>query len=257
MEVWVIGAVAAAALGAVVGSFLNVVIHRVPRGESISFPPSRCPACGARIRARDNVPVLGYLVLRGRCRDCSAPISPRYPLVEGLMAGLALALWARFGPSPLFGVSFVLVAGLVAVTFIDLDHRIIPDSLSLGGVAAGFASSFVTPVGWVDSLAGAALGGGVLLAVAGGYFLLTRREGMGLGDVKLLAAIGAFLGWRAVLFTVLVSSLTGSAVGLALAGLRNSGLKLEVPFGPFLAVGACAWVFAGPEAVEWYLGWMP
>ncbi len=256
MEVWVIGAVVAAVLGAVIGSFLNVVIYRLPREESISFPPSHCPSCGAGIRARDNVPILGYLVLRGRCRDCSAPISPRYPLVEGLMAALSVALWARFGLSPAFGVYFVFVAGLVAVTFIDIDHRIIPDSLSLGGVVAGFVASFVTPVGWLDSLVGIGLGGGVLLAVAGGYYLLTRREGMGLGDVKLLAAIGAFLGWRAVLFTVLVSSLTGSAVGLSLAALRSSGLKLEVPFGPFLALGACAWVFAGPEAVEWYLGWI-
>lgn len=254
MDLGVVGAVAAAALGAVVGSFLNVVIHRLPKGESLAFPPSACPRCGARIRPRDNLPVVGFLLLRGRCRDCREPISWRYPLVEALMGGLSLALWALHGPSLLFGVHFVFLAGLVVVTFIDLDLKIIPDSLSLGGVVAGLVFAFLTPLGWKASLLGIGLGGGVLLAVAGGYYLLTRREGMGLGDVKLLAAIGAFLGWEAVLFTVFVSSLVGSALGLALTARRGSGMKLEVPFGPFLALGAAAWVFAGPPLVEWYFG---
>lgn len=254
MDLGVAGAVGAAGLGAVVGSFLNVVIHRLPKGESLAYPPSACPRCGARIRPRDNLPVVGYLLLRGRCRDCREPISWRYPLVEALMGGLSLALWALHGPSPLFGVHFVLLAGLVAVTFIDLDLKIIPDSLSLGGIVVGLACSLLTPLGWKASLLGIGLGGGVLLAVAGGYYLLTRREGMGLGDVKLLAAIGAFLGWEAVLFTVFVSSLVGSVLGLALTVRRGSGMKLEVPFGPFLALGAGAWVFAGPPLVEWYFG---
>jgi leader peptidase (prepilin peptidase)/N-methyltransferase len=142
----------------------------------------------------------------------------------------------------------------VAVTFIDFDHRIIPDSLSIGGVITGFAASFATPLGWRTSLIGIALGAGLLLAVAGGYYALTRREGMGLGDVKLLAAIGAFLGWEAVLFTVFVSSLAGSGVGVTLALCRRTGLRFEVPFGPFLAFGAALYVFAGPRLVDWYFG---
>jgi len=254
MELGLAGLIVATALGAVVGSFLNVVIHRLPRDESLSFPPSHCPRCGARIRVRDNVPVLGFLLLRGRCRDCHSPISWRYPLVEALMAALSAALWLQHGPTVGFAVGFVFLAGLVAITFIDLDHKIIPDSLSLGGIIVGFGSAFLTGVGWQASLAGIALGGGLLLAVALGYWGVTRREGMGLGDVKLLAAIGAFLGWRAVLFTVFVSSFVGSAVGLSLVACRGTGMKLEVPFGPFLALGATAWVFAGPALVDWYLG---
>lgn len=254
MDLWMAGAAVAGLLGAVVGSFLNVVIYRLPRGQSLVRPPSSCPICGSRVRPWHNVPVLGYLWLRGRCRDCSAVISPRYPAVEALTGALTAGLWLRFGPTPEFAAGFALIAGLVAITFIDLDHRIIPDSLSLGGVALGFASSFVTPLGWKASLAGVALGGGALLAVAFGYYALTRREGMGLGDVKLLAAIGAFLGWEAVLFTIFVSSVVGSAVGLTLAAVRRSDLKLEVPFGPFLALGAGAYLYYGPELVQWYLG---
>lgn len=257
MDLGWIGALGAAGLGAVVGSFLNVVIHRLPKGESLSFPPSHCPRCGARIRPRDNVPVLGFLLLGGRCRDCRGPIAWRYPLVEALMGGLSLGLWAVFGLGLPFAVYFVFLAGLVAVTFIDLDLKIIPDSLSLGGVVLGLALSSLSGLGWKQSLLGIGLGGGVLLAVAGGYYLLTRREGMGLGDVKLLAAIGAFLGWEAVLFTVFVSSLVGSSVGLSLMACRGSGMKLEVPFGPFLALGAAGWVFTGPPLVQWYFGLFP
>ncbi len=252
----VIAYVLVGTLGAVVGSFLNVVIHRLPRGQSLVRPPSHCPSCGRRIRPWDNVPVVGFLVLRGRCRDCGAPISPRYPLVEALTAGLAVGLWARYGPSAQFGVYFVFLAGLVAVTFIDLDHKIIPDSLSLGGIAAGLAASWVTGLGWAQSLLGAITGAGLLLAVALAYRGITGREGMGLGDVKLLGAIGAFLGWKAVLFTVFLSSVAGAGVGLAWMGLRGRDMRVEIPYGPFLALGAGVYVFWGPGLVRWYFGLM-
>lgn len=245
------GVAAASAFGAVVGSFLNVVIHRLPRGESLAFPASHCPRCGARIRPRHNVPVVGYLLLRGRCRDCRGRISFRYPLVEALTAALAGGLWLRFGLAPEFAVHFTLAAGLVAVTFIDLDHMIIPDSLSLGGVAAGLLASFLTPLGWKASLLGAVAGGGSLLAVYAAYYAVTRREGLGLGDVKLLAAIGAFLGWQAVLFTIFTASVVGAVVGGASVGFK---LRQAVPFGAFLSFGAMLYVFWGPSLIEWYLG---
>lgn len=244
-------AAAAALVGSTIGSFLNVVIHRLPREESLSFPPSHCPRCRARIRWRDNLPVLGWLLLRGRCRDCREPISWRYPLVEALAAVLAAALWLRFGPTPELAVYGAFAAGLVAVAFIDLDHMIIPDSLSLGGIAAGFGASFFTGLGWRGSLLGAAAGGGTLLAVCLAYYAATRREGMGLGDVKLLAAIGAFLGWKAVLFTVFTASVSGALIGGAAVGFR---LKRAVPFGTFLALGALLYVFWGPFLISWYLG---
>ncbi|MBI5015970.1 MAG: prepilin peptidase [Deltaproteobacteria bacterium] len=245
------GVAVACAFGAVVGSFLNVVIHRLPREESLAFPASHCPHCHARIRARDNVPVVGYLLLRGRCRDCGARIGCRYPLVEALTAALAAGLWVFFGGTVQAAVYFTLAAGLVAVTFIDLDHMIIPDSLSLGGVAVGLLASFVTPLGWKASLLGAAVGGGSLLAVYLAYYAVTRREGLGLGDVKLLAAIGAFLGWQAVLFTLFTASVTGAVVGGASVGFR---LRQAVPFGAFLAFGAMLYVFWGPALIQWYLG---
>lgn len=246
------GTWAAGALGAVVGSFLNVVIYRLPRGESIAFPPSHCPHCNAGIRPWDNVPVLSYLLLRGRCRNCSGPISARYPLIEGAMAGLAAGAWWRFGLTPAFGLYFVFLAGLLAITFIDIDHKIIPDSLSLGGTLLGVLASSLTGVGWQASVLGALLGGGLLLAVALSYYAVTRREGMGLGDAKLLAAVGAFLGWQAVLFTVFVSSVVGSVVGVTAAAVQRSGLRFEVPYGPFLALGGALYLFWGPQLVGWY-----
>jgi leader peptidase (prepilin peptidase)/N-methyltransferase len=251
--VWSPGVVVAFALGAVVGSFLNVVIHRLPRGESLSFPPSRCPRCGTKIRPWNNIPLLSYAFLRGRCRDCRERISLRYPLVEGLTALLAAGLWLKYGAVPSLIAHFVFGCGLIAVTFIDIDHMIIPDSLSLGGIVVGVALSLLTPVGWADSLIGVAVGGGSLLLVYFAYLAVTRREGMGLGDVKILAAIGAFLGWRAVLFTIFVSSVVGAVVGGAVVGFR---LRRAIPFGAFLAFGALVYVFWGPSLIDWYLGIM-
>ena len=245
---------AAFAFGLVIGSFLNVCIHRLPAGRSVVHPRSSCPGCGHLIRGYDNIPVLSYLILRGRCRDCGTRISPRYPLVELLSGGFAAMTAARFGAGWEGLIMFALVASFLVVTFIDLDHRIIPDVISLPGIGLGLAASFLpgmlTPV---DSLIGLLAGGGSLFLVAWGYELITHREGMGGGDIKLLAMIGAFMGWKGVFFTIFVASLTGTLAGVALMLRRHGGMKLAVPFGPFLAIGAIAYLFIGPETFAWYL----
>lgn len=240
-------------LGACIGSFLNVCIWRLPRSESIVHPGSKCPACGAPIRFYDNIPIISYLLLLGKCRRCKAGISLRYPLVEALAGFLAAALLFRFGLGVDFAVYLVFIAALVVITFIDLDLRIIPDVISLSGIPLGLAASFV-PGGLTfrDSLLGVLLGGGSLLLVAWGYHQLTGKEGMGGGDIKLLAMIGGFIGWQGVCFTIFVASATGSVVGALLMLFARKDLKFAVPFGPFLALGAMAYLFAGPEIIDWY-----
>ncbi len=241
-------------IGAVVGSFLNVCIYRLPRNESIVFPPSRCPQCGFRIPFYDNVPIVSYLVLRGRCRSCKASISFQYPLVELINALLALFLFMRFGPTLAFLVLFLFCSAMVVITFIDLEHQIIPDAISLPGIVVGFIFSFFFPgVGWQSSLIGIAVGGGSLLLVAYGYQLITKKEGMGGGDIKLLAMMGAFFGWKAVLFIIFVSSLVGSVIGITVMVIRGKDSKLAIPFGPFLALGAILYIFFGRQAIHWYL----
>ncbi len=241
-------------VGAAVGSFLNVCIARLPQGKSIVFPPSACPQCGARIRPWDNIPLLSFLLLRGRCRACGQRISWRYPAVEALTGVLFTANVMVFGVSPWAAVSCVLVAALVVVTFIDLDHQIIPDVISLPGIVVGLLSAVP---GWgpslVDRVFGVLLGGGLLWAVAVFYEWVRRREGMGGGDVKLLAMIGAFLGWRGVLITLLVGSLSGSLVGASRILLRRAEAGVPIPFGPFLALGAVVALFWGEALISWYI----
>jgi leader peptidase (prepilin peptidase)/N-methyltransferase len=243
--------------GLVIGSFLNVCIHRLPASQSIARPRSRCPQCGHLIRAYDNIPVLSYVLLRGRCRDCGARISPRYPLVELLSGAFAAMSVSRFGFGWTAVIMFTLIAAFLVITFIDIDHRIIPDMITLPGIPIGLAASFgpglVSPV---EALIGILAGGGSLFLVAWGYQLITKREGMGGGDIKLLAMIGAFIGWKGVLFTIFVASLTGTLAGMALIVRRQEGMKLAVPFGPFLAAGAIGYLFMGPEIMAWYIRMM-
>jgi leader peptidase (prepilin peptidase) / N-methyltransferase len=249
---------AAFVFGTMIGSFLNVCIHRIPGGESIVFPASHCPACGAAVRPYDNVPVLSYLLLRARCRDCGSRISARYPAIE-LLAGMAAVSSAlAFGWSLHALFAFVFLAALIVITFIDIDHQIIPDVISLPGIAIGFACASLVPggAGWRDSLIGLLVGGGILWAVAEGYFRLTGREGMGGGDVKLLAMIGAFLGWRAIPITLMIGSLAGTAVGTALIATQQQDRRTPIPFGPFLALGAVLALFFGDALLDWYLGLM-
>lgn len=245
--------------GAVVGSFLNVCICRLPKKESVVFPPSHCPNCDYVIPFYDNIPILSYLVLAGRCRSCKGRISPQYPLVELINALLTLFLFMKFGPSLAFLVLFLFCSAMVVVTFIDLEHQIIPDVISLSGIVAGFIFSFFIPqLGWLNSLIGIAVGGGSLFLVAYVYEFLTKKEGMGGGDIKLLAMMGAFFGWRAIPFIIFISSLIGSVIGITVMLLQKKDAKLAIPFGPFLALGAILYIFFGRQVIHWYLslsGW--
>jgi len=246
--------------GASVGSFLNVCIHRVPLGLSVAKPPSRCPSCKSQIRFYDNIPIISYLFLGGKCRRCGSPISFEYPFVEALTAILFVALYHRFGPGAGFFVYAVFISALMAISFIDLHVRIIPNVISIPGIAVGFILSFVLyepPVrALLTSASGIILGGGALFVVAQGYYYVTGKEGMGGGDVKLLAMIGAFLGWKGVIFTLMASSLIGSLTGIFLMLFRGKGGKDAIPFGPFLSLGAVLYVFFGEAAVNWYLSLM-
>jgi leader peptidase (prepilin peptidase)/N-methyltransferase len=271
-------AAVAALFGAIVGSFLNVVIHRLPRGESVAFPPSRCPLCGARIRPLDNVPVLSWVLLRGRCRACGGAFGARYAAVELANALLWAALATRSGPGLAFAADAALVSALLAVTMIDLDHLIIPDAITLPGIPAGLvASAFRAPD--PSALAGAlhdrlglgrlpgALGSpglwDALLAAAAGFcffwaaaeigYRVFRKESMGGGDIKLAAMMGAFLGLSGLVVAIYVALLAGSLVGIALLVLRRAKVGTAIPFGPFLALGGVTAVFFADRVVEWYL----
>jgi leader peptidase (prepilin peptidase)/N-methyltransferase len=243
-------------MGAAVGSFLNVCIYRLPQELSIVAPRSFCPACQTPIRAYDNIPIISFLLLGGKCRKCQAPISWRYPLIEALTGFIALALFMKTGLTFSYFCYFIFAAALVVITFIDLDHRIIPDVISLPGIVIGFLLSLTgatLPI--PDSLIGVVVGGGSLYVVAVVYEKVTKREGMGGGDVKLLAMIGAWLGWKAVLFTLFFASLTGSVIGGTIMMAKKEDSKLAIPFGPFLAFSALAYIFIGPRLIDWYLHW--
>lgn len=241
-------------VGLVTGSYLNVVIHRLPRGVSTVLPRSRCPGCGAAIQPWDNVPVLSWLILRGRCRACGEPIAWRYPFVELLTGLLFLACVEAYGPSLAALAAAVFCALLVALAGIDLEHYLLLDRLTLPGIAVGFLASFVVPwVTPVGSVFGALLGALVLLAAYGGWWLVRRQEGLGLGDVKMLAMIGAFLGWHGVVVSLLFAVVTGSLIGLGLVVSGRGSLQSRLPFGVFLAVGAVVALFFGQQLVAAYL----
>lgn len=242
-------------LGLSLGSFLNVCIYRIPLKKSIVHPRSSCPHCGEPIRFYDNIPLLSYLFLMGKCRQCDHRISLRYPIVELLTGILSLMLFTTYGISFQYLLSLLFAATLVTISFIDLDHRIIPDILSLPGVAAGWAVSFFPwGVHWVDSLIGTVAGGGSLYLVAVLYERMTGREGMGGGDIKLLAMIGAWMGWQALPLIVLIASLTGAVIGVVLILFSGKGYRFRIPFGPFLSLGALLYLFFGRDLTLWYFG---
>ena len=243
------------AFAAIIGSFLNVCIARLPDGRSIVQPPSHCPKCQSFLAWYDNVPILSYLVLAGRCRTCRVHISAIYPTVEVLTGALAVALFLRLGPTLAFAGYFAFAAALVVITFIDLDHQLIPDVISLPGIVVGLAFSLVSPlVTPLDAALGVLAGGGTLLAVAWLYKTFRGQEGMGGGDVKLLAMIGAFLGWQSIFVTLFVGSVIGSIIGVGLMLYQRADTKLAIPFGPFLAGGALVYLFWGDRILAFYFG---
>jgi leader peptidase (prepilin peptidase) / N-methyltransferase len=235
--------------GLVLGSFLNVVIARLPERRSLWAPRSACPSCGAQIGWYDNVPLLSFAVLGGRCRACGAPISWRYPLVEVITAALLGFAWLEFGPTPEFVVAAALLAALLAITAIDLRHQIIPDAITLPGILAGATANVATRhLGWAEVALGVVLGGGVFFVI-----IVASRGGMGAGDMKLGAMLGAFLGWKIALFGLMVGVVLGGAWAVALMALGVRGRKDAIPFGPFLAIGGAAALFWGEGVVKWYV----
>ena len=241
-------------LGLAVGSFLNVCIHRLPRGQSLNLPPSRCPSCDYRLRWFDNIPVLSYVLLGGRCRKCRAGISIRYPVVELITMALFVIHGEVFGWSALLIPRLVFACAMVVLFAIDLEHQLLPNVITLPGIAVGLIASAVLPPGLVDALIGVLIGGGVLWLIGEAYFRYSGHEGMGGGDVKMLAMIGAFLGWKLVLVTLVLSSIAGSLIGLAVIAFRKGGMKYALPYGTFLALGALVASLAGDAIVNWYVG---
>ena len=242
------------AAGLCVGSFLNVCIHRLPRGGSVLTPRSRCPNCEYELRWFDNIPVVSYLLLWGRCRQCRSRINLRYPIIEILTAVLFVAHYAVFGLTALMAIRLLFACALVVLFAIDLEHQILPNVITLPGIVAGLVFSLIFPPGVFDAVLGVLIGGGVLWAIGEAYYRYSGQEGMGGGDVKMLAMVGAFLGWKLVLVTLVVSSVAGSLLGLLLILSRRGNLKQALPFGTFLALGALLASLAGERIVDWYAG---
>ncbi len=242
-------------IGACIGSFLNVCIYRIPENKSIVFPGSFCPVCKKSIPFYCNIPVLSYVFLKGRCKFCHKPISIRYPFIEILTGIFAVLLFYKFGPGWAMAYWFVFISVLITISFIDIDHQIIPDIISLPGILI-FASSFyfLPEMTIKDTLLGIFAGGGSLYAVAYLYFLLKKQEGMGGGDIKLLAMIGAATGIKGVFFTIFAGSLFGTFFGiLIMIYTKIADSKLKIPFGPFLSLGAILYIFFGEQLIQWYL----
>ncbi len=240
--------------GTAIGSFLNVCIHRLPKEESVVAPRSRCPACHAPIRALDNIPLVSFAVLRGRCRACGNPISWRYPLVEALTGILFAMTVARFGVTLQTAFLLPFLCGLVVVSFIDLDHQIIPNAVTLPGIPLGLLSGLLLgEPPFLDRVIGTLGGAGFLYLVLFYGGALYGQEAMGEGDLNLIALVGAFLGWKAVALTILLGCLFGSAIGLALIAVGRLGRRQHIPFGPFLSLGAVVALFWSERLIAWYL----
>jgi leader peptidase (prepilin peptidase) / N-methyltransferase len=241
-------------LGLAIGSFLNVVVHRLPRHESLISPGSRCPSCGYALRAMDNIPVFSYVLLLGKCRKCRTRISARYPVVELVTAVIFVLHYFVFGWTPLLAVRLLFAAAMVALFAIDLEHHLLPDAITLPGIVVGLTASLFLPPGWRDSVIGVLAGGGVLWLIGEAYYRYAGEEGMGGGDVKMLGMIGAFLGWQQVIITLVFSSIAGSVIGLIVIAVKRGGMKYALPFGTFLSIAAVIASLYGEQIVRWYTG---
>ncbi|MFS4459680.1 prepilin peptidase [Bdellovibrio sp. HCB2-146] len=240
--------------GAIFGSFANVVIYRLPKEESIVKPGSHCYSCKKPVKWYDNIPIFSWFILRGKCRHCGAKFSFRYPLVEFITGVLFVLCYHYAGWTWSLPEYLLFCFGLVICTFIDIDHMILPDEFTLSGIVIGLVGAALNPQReFLDAFFGVLMGGGFLWAMAYIYYLFTKQEGMGGGDIKLLAWIGAVLGWKAIPFVIMSSAIVGSVVGLILARKQKAGLKTVIPFGPYLALGAICYLFGGETIALWYL----
>jgi leader peptidase (prepilin peptidase) / N-methyltransferase len=246
--------VVAGLFGLLVGSFLNVCIFRLPRGTSIVWPASACGSCKRELRWFENIPIVSWVVLGAKCARCKAPISMQYPLVEAITAVLFVLVAATTPAGPQLAARLLFVCALIVLFGIDLEHQILPNSITLPGIVIGVLFSLTGPPGWRASLLGVLLGGGVLYAIAWGYYAVRREEGLGMGDVKMLGMIGAFLGWQAVLLTLVLASLSGAVIGVAMIAFQRGSMKYALPFGTFLAIGAVVAMLAGQPIIDWYAG---
>ncbi len=248
-----IGFPAVAVLGLAIGSFLNVCIHRLPRKASIVQPPSSCPNCGYMLRWIDNVPVVSYVMLGGRCRKCRTPISIRYPIVELVTMAIFVLHYAVFGADVILIPRLLFACVLIVLFAIDLEHHLLPNVITLPGIVVGLAFSTMVAPGLVDALIGTVLGGAILWLIGEAYYRYSGVEGMGGGDVKMLAMIGAFLGWKLVILTLVFSSFAGALVGVAVIAIRRGGMKYALPYGTFLSLAAMVSSLFGTGIVDWYL----
>jgi leader peptidase (prepilin peptidase)/N-methyltransferase len=241
-------------LGAVIGSFLNVCIYRLPRHLSLWWPPSACPSCGRRLAPFENVPILGYLVLRGRCRTCRVSLTPRYVIVEALTAAMfGFAAWF-YGPTLLCASRVVFGSALIVLFAIDLEHQLLPNIITLPFILVGLAFSVFVEPGWRSALVGVVVGAGSLLTMFYLWLWLRKQEALGMGDPKMLAMIGAFVGWKLTILTLVFASFSGSLIGVGLILTRRARMQSLIPFGCFLAVGAAIAATVGSAILDWYLG---
>ena len=242
-------------LGLIVGSFSNVCIYRIPKNESIIYPASHCPKCHSNISPKDNIPLLSYILLKGRCRNCKSKISIQYPIVELLTGLIYLIIYLTYGLSIQSLIYIILSSALIIIAFIDLNEQIVPDVISLPGIVIGFIISFFVPyISFINSALGVVVGGGIILIIGLAGSVIFKKEAMGGGDVKLAAMIGAFLGWRYILISLFLGFFLGALAGIILILSKIKSREDTVPFGPFIVLGSFITLFWGEKIISWYIG---
>jgi len=242
-------------LGLIVGSFSNVCIYRIPKNESIIYPASHCPKCRSNISPKDNIPLLSFILLKGRCRNCKGKISIQYPIVELLTGLIYLIIYLAYGLSAQALIYIILSSALVIIAFIDLNEQIVPDVISLPGIVIGFIISFFVPyISFVNSALGVLVGGGIILIIGLAGSVIFKKEAMGGGDVKLAAMIGAFLGWRYIVISLFLGFFLGALAGIFLIMSKIKSREDTVPFGPFIVLGSFITLLWGEKIISWYIG---